>query len=541
MDFFTLYTILPFLSSILFLFFGTYVYLNNRKSIVNITFLFLCLATFWWQFSWFILFIIPNEALAKYLVKIGYVGIIFIPIFGFHFILSFLGRISKFDKYLLFSSYSTAIILEVVLLTTNYFINGFYKYFWGFYPRAGFLHPSYLLLLSVLVIRMLYLLFSSLKKKKIVAAIEYPQIKYILLGTIFYIFASVDFLVNYGVEFYPFGFLFILVFLGITTYAVIRHYLFGIKVLLTELSVGAMAILLLINTLVSTTYFDFFWKGIIFLLFLIFGYYLIKATHEESKRREEAEKIAIQEKFLRQRAEKLAKEFERLDRAKTQFVLATQHHLRTPLSIIKGYTSMILEGSYGKVEEKAKKALSGIQESIDRLIKLVNEFLDISQLQVGREILKKEETQIEKLIEEVVKELDPSAKEKGIYLKLEAVEKLPKMKLDRTKIKTAIFNVVDNGIKYTRKGGVIIKCQILNDKCQIIVKDTGIGLTKEEIKTLFTKFFERGKEAEKIYTTGRGIGLYIAKNIIETHQGKIWAESEGKSKGSTFYIELPLE
>jgi len=200
-----------------------------------------------------------------------------------------------------------------------------------------------------------------------------------------------------------------------------------------------------------------------------------------------------------------------------------------------------LEGSYGKVEEKAKKALSGIQESIDRLIKLVNEFLDISQLQVGREILKKEETQIEKLIEEVVKELDPSAKEKGIYLKLEAVEKLPKMKLDRTKIKTAIFNVVDNGIKYTRKGGVIIKCQILNDKCQIIVKDTGIGLTKEEIKTLFTKFFERGKEAEKIYTTGRGIGLYIAKNIIETHQGKIWAESEGKSKGSTFYIELPLE
>ena len=92
---------------------------------------------------------------------------------------------------------------------------------------------------------------------------------------------------------------------------------------------------------------------------------------------------------MRQRAEKLAKEFERLDRAKSQFILATQHHLRTPLSIIKSYTSMLLEGSYGRVEEKAKKALSGIQESIERLIKLVNEFLDISQLQVGREILKK--------------------------------------------------------------------------------------------------------------------------------------------------------
>ena len=101
--------------------------------------------------------------------------------------------------------------------------------------------------------------------------------------------------------------------------------------------------------------------------------------------------------------------------------------------------------------------------------------------------------------------------------------------------------MIDNGIKYTRKGGVTIRLKIKDLRLKIIVKDTGIGLAKEEIKTLFTEFFERGKEAEKVYTTGRGIGLYIAKNIVEAHQGKIWAESEGKSKGSTFYIELPLE
>ena len=237
----------------------------------------------------------------------------------------------------------------------------------------------------------------------------------------------------------------------------------------------------------------------------------------------------------------MAKEFERLDRAKTQFILATQHHLRTPLSIIKGYASMLLEGSYGKVEAKTKEALSGIQEAIERLIKLVNEFLDISQLQVGREILKREEAQIEKIIEEIVGELKPAAKEKGIYLELEVEEGLPKIKLDRPKIKTAIFNVIDNAIKYTRKGGVTINLKSQNSNLKIAIKDTGIGLTQEGIKTLFTEFFERGKEAEKIYTTGRGIGLYIAQNIVEAHQGKIWAESEGKDKGSTFYIELPLE
>ena len=167
--------------------------------------------------------------------------------------------------------------------------------------------------------------------------------------------------------------------------------------------------------------------------------------------------------------------------------------------------------------------------------------MDISQLQVGREILKKEETQIEKIIEEIVGELKPVAKEKGIYLKFEAPKDLPKIILDQSKIKTAIFNVIDNGIKYTSQGGVTIKCQFPNEKCLIIVADTGIGLSQEENKTLFTKYFERGKEAEKVYTTGRGIGLYITKNIVEAHQGKIWAESEGKGKGSTFYIELPLE
>jgi len=278
----------------------------------------------------------------------------------------------------------------------------------------------------------------------------------------------------------------------------------------------------------------------IFLLFLIFGYYLIKATHEEAKRREKAELVAVQERALRKSAEKLAKEFERLDRAKSQFILATQHHLRTPLSIIKGYVSMILEGSYGKVEEKTKKAVSGIQEAIDRLIKLVNEFLDISQLQVGREILKKEEIQIEQLIKEIIEELRPMARERGIYLKFESPRELPKIKLDRGKIKTAIFSIVDNGIKYTEKGGVEIKLEG-NERIKIIVKDTGIGLSSEEFKNLFTGFFERGKEAEKIYTTGRGIGLYIAKNIIEAHQGKIWAESKGKDRGSTFYVELPIK
>jgi len=213
MEFFTLYTIPPFLSSLLFLFLGFSVYWSNRKSIINIIFLFVCFVTSWWQFSWFVLFNIQNEALASYLVKIGHIGIIFIPIFFLHFFLSFLGKISKFDKYLLYFSYLAGLIFEVVLWTTNYFIDGFYKYFWGFYPKAGLLHPLYLLFLTFISIRIIYLLFSFLKREdKVTRSIKRHQAKYMLLALMFYILAASDFLVNYGVEFYPFGFLFILIF-----------------------------------------------------------------------------------------------------------------------------------------------------------------------------------------------------------------------------------------------------------------------------------------------------------------------------------------
>jgi signal transduction histidine kinase len=100
---------------------------------------------------------------------------------------------------------------------------------------------------------------------------------------------------------------------------------------------------------------------------------------------------------------------------------------------------------------------------------------------------------------------------------------------------------VDNGIKYTFEGGVSIKLETVGSKCKITVSDTGIGLKKEELETLFTKFFERGEEAERIHATGRGIGLFIADQIIKAHQGKVWVESKGKGKGSTFHIELPIK
>jgi len=225
------YSLPPLISSILFLLIGGFCFLKNRKSVVNLTFSLLCLATIWWQFSWFILFNTKAETLANFVVKLGYTGIIFIPITFFHFFTSFLK--AEKDKWLVFLSYVIGLFFVLVLWFTNYFINGFYKYYWGFYPRAGFLHPFHLAQLSVLAFRALVLLISHLKRQKL-SALRYNQIKYVLLALIAYIPATSDYVVNYGLEFYPVGFIFISIFASITAYAIITYRLMDINVVITR-------------------------------------------------------------------------------------------------------------------------------------------------------------------------------------------------------------------------------------------------------------------------------------------------------------------
>lgn len=236
------------------------------------------------------------------------------------------------------------------------------------------------------------------------------------------------------------------------------------------------------------------------------------------------------------------KELKRLDEAKSQFMLATQHHLRTPLTSMQGYLDLLLGGSYGKISKKVKETLEKFQKSTENEIKIVEELLNISQFQLGKKaVILFPNADIENILNEIIEELKPEAEKKGIYLKLEKPDKLPKIKADRSKLKVALFNIIDNAVKYTEIGGVTVKLEIENSKLRTIIKDTGIGIDKEEAKNLFVRIFERSKTAQKLFATGRGIGLYISAKIIQAHNGKIWAESGGLGKGSAFYVELLTE
>jgi signal transduction histidine kinase len=151
-----------------------------------------------------------------------------------------------------------------------------------------------------------------------------------------------------------------------------------------------------------------------------------------------------------------------------------------------------------------------------------------------------QEAAIEDIADEAVKTLELTAKNKNLYLQWEKpAQPLPKLKLDITKIKEVISNMVDNAIKYTQKGGVTVRIEPGDKWVRVVVSDTGIGMDKEEIGMIFEKF-QRGKQVSHYHTDGTGLGMYIGKKIVAEHKGHIWAESDGKGKGSRFILELPI-
>jgi len=325
-----------------------------------------------------------------------------------------------------------------------------------------------------------------------------------------------------------------IILLFFTAYSITKRRLFGVRVALTQLLIGVIAVLLLINFGSAETYFDFIFRGVLFIGFVVAGYLLISSTSRELKVREELERA-------NKKLEIANKKLEKLDKAKSEFLDITSHQLRTPLTAVKGYISMILEGDFGRVPIKIKSKLENVFESNERLINLVNNLLNVSRIEAGRIDLKSEKLDLLDLISSIREELLVRANEKKQKVKINSSDTLPLIDLDRSKIRQVFINLIDNAIKYTPDGGEIdIILEKTNSCIRVSVKDSGVGISKEEIFDLF-KVFSRGKNSSRLNTGGVGIGLYIAKKFVELHNGKIWVESRGEGKGSTFIVELPTK
>lgn len=229
-----------------------------------------------------------------------------------------------------------------------------------------------------------------------------------------------------------------------------------------------------------------------------------------------------------------------VEKMKTEFVSLAAHQLRTPLSAIKWTLKMLLDGDLGKISKEQQGFIQKTYQSNERMISLVNALLDVTRIEEGRYLYKPVFSQIEDIIQFVVNSSKERAQRKEIKVLFKKPEiKLPELKVDVEKIRLVIQNLLDNAIAYTpRKGEVTICLKRAKKKIEVQIQDTGVGIPAAQQKRVFTKFF-RGSNVIKMETEGTGLGLFIAKNIVEAHRGKIWFESEEK-KGTTFYFVLPL-
>lgn len=235
------------------------------------------------------------------------------------------------------------------------------------------------------------------------------------------------------------------------------------------------------------------------------------------------------------------KNLKELDKAKSEFMSIASHQLRTPLTGVMGYLSMILNNDYGKMKKEQREVIKEVFEATQRLIRLVNIFLNITRIEAGRFVLTFADTDMKELVEKEVHELMPNAEKKGLKLNYHGPKKkIPIIKADSDKIKDIVINLVDNAIKYTEKGSIDVYLDKTDSMVELIVKDTGVGIAPSEAKKLFQKFVRAGGGA-KIDASGSGLGLYILKRITEAHGGKVKVESEGAGKGTKFMVWIPIK
>jgi len=542
--------ILLILISFLTLLLGFFVLLKNAKSKLNIIFFFFSLVNIFWINANYLEDEFTDHKLMFNLLKLDYsFGILFVFL-GLLFCLS-LPRLSIFRiRYLENVILLIPIAFIILIFFTKSVISDYEITAVGsITPVFG---PVINLFYGIIFFTVCSILAIIIKNYKSTTKESRSQYAYLFVG--FFLTIIISLLTNVILNnylknsanyvFYTrlgiFSTVFIPLFAG---YSVIKHRLFDIKTVAAEVLSLGILLVSLIQVLFASNIYELTDGLIIFFILFILIFILVRSVENEVKRKKELQSLSDQLAIANDK-------LHQLDKAKSEFISIASHQLRTPLTSIKGFGSLLLEGTYGHVPEAQRGALEKVYIANERLIQLVEDLLNISRIDAGKMEFDFQPAQIEDLVKEAVDTLELSAKDKGLYLDYQKPnEPLPKIKIDITKIKEVISNMVDNAIKYTQRGGVTVRAGQANywdaeekkqkNTIRVVVSDTGIGMDREELDMIFQKF-QRGREVSHYHTEGTGLGMYIGKKVVEVHKGKIWAESKGKGKGSRFILELPV-
>jgi signal transduction histidine kinase len=319
-------------------------------------------------------------------------------------------------------------------------------------------------------------------------------------------------------------------------YTLIKYNFWSWLVIFTELLVSLLVVALVAVLFIQTSFLSIFGVGVLTLLVIIASFFLVQKIRMGNKTQDEVSRLSSELESMREN-------LKILDKKKSEFLAMVSHHLRDPLTAIKGYSSMLLEGSFGELNSMVHDAVNKMFNSSSRLIMMISDFMDITNIESGDMKYFLTRVNMKKLVAEVVDDMQSATRTGGLELNL-AIDDYHQedyaVVADLGKMHQVILSIIDNSIKYTPYGSISVKLSLSDDKKNVLfrISDTGIGMSEVTLQKIFKKF-SRADGVNKTYTEGVGLGLYVAKKIIEKHQGRVWAESQGEGTGSSFFVEIP--
>lgn len=511
--------------------FGGYVYAQNRKNATNAVFFILSSVISIWLGIFYLSLVPFNPNVNLALVRLSLFFAIFMTL-SFYF-LAWTVPQEKFVMkrlHLLVVILATCLAAIVALSPLSFasvsFVNGFPTPMpgpglavFGVYVFIGSIATLWILGKKILA-------RSGDQRRQLVSILAGFLLLYILLiGTVF---LPVSLYQN--TMFVPVSPFYTLLFLLLTGIAILKYHLFNVRIVATEILVTILVVLLLFEGLTSGSMREVLFKLFMAIVVGSLGIAVVRSVYREIKQREEVTHLA-------ESLEKANLRLQEIDQQKTEFLSIASHQLRTPLSILKGYIELIKDGAYGKPTKKLVATLDDMDESNERLVKLVDEFLDISRIEQGRTKFSFGEHSPREVIDSVVKEIADRAKDKGLEIIWKPTD-VGTASFDDEKIRHVVFNFMDNAIKYSDKGDITVLLQKDKGGVAVRVRDQGLGFNKPDEANFYQKFY-RGENVKNINVTGTGLGLYVCRKFIEAHRGYVWAKSSGLGKGSEFGFWIP--
>lgn len=473
------------------------------------------------------------------------------PLFGM--IQSFIASLAVYLMYVflykkdlpfIFKGILSLLILPVILLApTDLTVSGF-NIAWcdAFeYENAFMLNYYTALGIGAMVAILLMSIHAYTKKnaKKaqillMTSGIEIFLILFFLLVYIGSIMAAIGLVDDSAIEFYGvFSMGFFIVIIGVLSvkYKAFNFNAHGASVLVAAL----IALIASQYTYANSTTTTIILTTVTLTLSAIAGFFLVRSVNKEVKQREQLEKLTLD----LERANTRLKE---LDKLKSEFVSIASHQLRSPLTSIRGYASMLAEGSFGQLPEKAVEPVSRIAESSRLMALAVEDYLNVSRIESGNMKYNMSHFVLREEVEKITDDIRPSALKKGLVLLFRnKLNSKGLVNADIGKTVQIIHNLINNSLKYTPKGSitVLLRDDVSSKKIFVDIIDTGIGMSQQTLERVFQKF-ERADNANSVNVSGTGLGLFVALKMAEAMGGTISAHSDGDDKGSCFTLELPL-